>query len=340
MTTKLVLASVLPGEQAQLADVIADISDQSRKRRYADWLVQQGDPRGQFLNEVLDQWDTGTGDLPKNKSYSQVWQRTCGITLLQTMRSGPLDSITTLFRYVRPALMVNPTVAEAELPVGVSKFGGLPDLPAGTPWPDFKGELHTFVGQINLAEIAATQVSRELPTAGLLSFFVFDDSANSGLVAVDWKMIFTPETSTVQRRQPDKPFGECNRLVPECALEFEETLDLPYASLYDLDSNYADQFLGCRRAKQIGLIKTHDDAYEEAREVLMPNREERSHLLGWSHPNVSADDPVSEGFRNLLTVASERACEMCWSDGHQLYYSIPEDDLPQHRFDRIAVNDG
>lgn len=340
MTTKLQLASALPGEQDQLANVVADMADHSRKRCYAEWLIQQGDLRGQFLNEVLDQWDAGTCELPENRSISRVWQRSCGITLLQSMRSGSLDSVTTLFRYARPALMVNPKLAEVELPAGISKFGGLPDLPESEQWPEFKGELHTFVGQINLAELASTQVSRELPGTGLLSFFVFDDSANTGNATVDWKVIFTPKISTVKRRYPHKPHSECNCVATECALEFEETLDLPYASLCDIDSDHAHLFLGCRRAMQIGLTKSHSDAYENARDVLMPRREERSHLLGWSHPNVAADDPVDEGFRNLLTVASERETGMRWCDGHQLYFGISEDDLRQHKFDRIALTDG
>lgn len=345
MTTQVSLASSLTGEQDHLANVIADMSDHSRKRAYANWLDEQGDPRGPFLSNVLDQWEAGSGSLPANYSLSTVWQRTCGVTLLQKMRGEKLDVLNSLFRVTRPALMINPTLADSELPVGTSKFGGSPDLPEQESWPEFNGNLHTFIGQINLAEITATQLSKTLPAEGLLSFFVFDDPIETGQPAAEgepgaWKVIFAGDTSKLQRRTPHKPFNEGNAVAPECSLKFEETLDLPYTSMYELDQDYADHFLGCRRAKQLGLTKAHIDAYEELLQALMPDREERSHLLGWSHPQVAADDPVDEGFRNLLTVASEEVCQWCWADGHQLYYGISDEDLTNHRFDRTSIIDG
>ncbi|WP_425395901.1 DUF1963 domain-containing protein [Aeoliella sp.] len=345
MTTQLSLASSLPDEQSRLADVIADMADHSRKRAYATWLDEQGDPRGAFLNDVLDQWDAGAETLPTNDTLSMVWQRTCGVTLLQMMRSEKLDTLASLFPVCRPALMINLTLADSELPVGTSKFGGKPDLPDGESWPEFNGNLHTFIGQINLAEIAITQLSGELPAKGLLSFFIFDDPIETGQPAAEgepgaWKVIFTPDLSSLQRHTPPKAFDEGNALAPECALEFEETLDLPYASMFDLDQDHADLFLGCRRAKELGLTKGHTDAYEELQQALMPEREQRSHLLGWSHPQVAADDPVDEGFRNLLTVASEELCEWCWADGHLLYFGISDEDLKNHRFDRTTIIDG
>jgi uncharacterized protein (TIGR02996 family) len=345
MTTQLLLATLLPGESDLLANVIADMADHTHKRNYAAWLLQKGDPRGEFLQQVVDGWESGAESQPESDEYSLVWQRTSGITLLQTMREEKCDSLTSLFQVVRPALLVNPKLATDELRVGGSKFGGLPDLADSEPWPEFKGRLHTFVGQINLAEIAGTQAARALPKAGLLSFFVFDDPIETGQPAAcgakgAWKVIYTPSTSLLHRREPHQEFDEGNRIAPECSLEFEETLDLPYASMYALDQAYAANDLGCQRARQLGMDKSHSDAYEAFRAALMPDREERSHLLGWSHPQVVSDDPIAEGYRNLLTVASETNCGWCWADGHQLYYSISDEDLRQHQFEHVEIVDG
>lgn len=339
MVTRLSLASTLTGEYVHLANVIADMSDHNRKRAYAEWLTQQGDGRGAFLSAVLDQWDAGIESLPTDAAISTIWQRTCGITLLQTMRSEKLDSLESLFHAIRPALMINPIIADGELPIGTSKFGGRPDLADGESWPEFNGNLHTFIGQINLAEIATAQLSRDLPKDGLLSFFVFDDYVETGEVGAS-KVIFTRDLSKLRRCEPSKPFDSGNRITPECSLEFEETLDLPYASMYELDQDYADDMIGCRRAKTLGLTKAHIDAYEELRQGMMPDREERSHLLGWSHPQVASDDPIDEGYRNLLTVASERDCEWCWADGNQLYFGISDEDLKKQEFGRTTITDG
>ena len=57
--------------------------------------------------------------------------------------------------------------------------------------------------------------------------------------------------------------------------------------------------------------------------------------------NTPTFDPIGfEGFRNLLTVASEEVCQWCWADGHQLYYGISDEDLANHRFDRTSIVDG
>jgi uncharacterized protein YwqG len=53
--------------------------------------------------------------------------------------------------------------------LGKTRFGGVPDLPAGFPHPATDGKYWTFLAQINLAEIAALQ--GYLPRNGLLSFF-------------------------------------------------------------------------------------------------------------------------------------------------------------------------
>jgi len=345
MEAQLSVAATLPGEFDHLAAVIASMQDHAKKRVYANWLIQQGDPRGAFVNDVLDHWDRGTPELPTNDSLNMVWQRTSGITLMQKLRSEKLDGLVKLFDVARPALMINPKLAERELPVGTSKFGGAPDLVEGEAWPEFNGNLHSFICQINLAEIASTQVSRKLPPKGLLSFFIFDDPIESGQPGADgepgaWKVLFAPDVNALHRKPPHKAFDEGNFLAPECELEFEETLDLPYVSLYDLDQDYADQMIGCRRAKQLGLTKDHGDAFELVRDTLMPDREERSHILGWSHPQVACDDPIEEGFRNLLTVASEECCGWCWADAHQLYYGISDEDFENHRFDRTTIVDG
>jgi uncharacterized protein YwqG len=344
MPTLFQLATSLPEEHQQLCDVVADLSDHSRKRKYAQWLEQQNDPRGKFLTLILDEWDAGESFLTDVDSIDMVWQRTCGITLLQNLRVEKFETVDKILMAARPALMINPSLAETEVPIGQSKFGGLPDLIPGRAWPEFRESLLAFIGQINLAELAKTQVAGSLPSKGLLSFFLFN-SCDSGEPAEGgedgaWKVIYSPETAKLKRLSPTDSIVEGNEVAPECVLEFEETLDLPYASTTDFDTKYENQFVGCRRARKLGLTNALSDGYEEMQAALMPDREERSHLLGWSHPQVSCDDPVDIEFRNLLTVASEELCNWCWADGHQLYYGITDHNLQSRSFDQTTIADG
>lgn len=343
---KIETACSLEGEFEQLQDVLVDLFDHGRKRSYAQWLTQRNDPRGPFLQSVLNDWDSGTDALSADETIDAVWQDTCGVTLLQKLREGDLDSLAAaICSAARPALKLTPIPAEGEVPVGATKFGGKPDLDVATDWPEFDGKLHSFIGQFRLEDLQETQAGRLLPRTGLLSFFVFDDPIETGQPAAEgakgaWRVIYTADASRLKRCDPPKEFDEGNRLAPECLLQMHETLDLPNVNTYDLNESYADQFVACRRAMSLGLTSEHGDAYEAILEALLPEREERSHLLGWSHPQVAADDPVEEDFRHLLTVASEELLGWCWADGHQLFFSIRPGDLAGGRFERSAITDG
>ena len=336
----------LVGEFEQLQAVIDDFPNHGQKRAYAQWLMQHNDPRGSFLQSILDDWDAGKDTLAADESIDPIWRDTCGVTLLQKLREGKLDSqAAAICALARPALKLTPVETEDEVPVGATKFGGKPDLDDATDWPEYDGKLHTFIGQFRLEDLQETQVSRLLPQSGLLSFFVFDDPIETGQPAAEgakgaWRVIYTADTSRLRRCDPPKEFDEGNRLAPECLLLMEETLDLPNVNTYDLDRSYGDRFIACRRARSLGLNQEQGDAYEEVLESLLPEREQRSHLLGWSHPQVAADDPVEEDFRHFLTVASEESLEWCWADGHQLFFSLKPDDLAAGRFDRTAITDG
>lgn len=339
-------ACSLEGEVEQLQQVLSNLADHDRKRAYAQWLTQKGDVRGAFLNTVLDDWDAGKEALTTDDDIDLVWRDTCGITLLQKLREGELDALASaICSAARPALKIELIPVEDEIPVGATKFGGKPDLSEGISWPEYEDKLHTFIGQFRLDDFRQTQAGTLLPGTGLLSFFVFDDPIETGQPAAEgspggWKVIYSPDGSQLRRLDPPKEFDEGNRLASECALRMQETLDLPNVNTYSLDQDYADEFIACRRAKSLGLTKEHGDSYEQILEALLPEREERSHLMGWSHPQVLADDPVEEDFNHLLTVASEEPMEWCWADGHQLFFSIRPDDLAAGDFEQVAITDG
>src|SRR5216683_6961610 len=59
--------------------------------------------------------------------------------------------------------------ANESISVGASKLGGLPDLPPQITWPRWKTDYLTFVAQVNLAELPA---SDSLPIAGMSPSFV------------------------------------------------------------------------------------------------------------------------------------------------------------------------
>jgi len=64
-------------------------------------------------------------------------------------------------------LLAEPQIDAAT--VGVSRLGGLPDLPAGLPWPANDGTPLSFIAQLDLGEIATYDTEGSLHRGGLLS---------------------------------------------------------------------------------------------------------------------------------------------------------------------------
>jgi uncharacterized protein YwqG len=55
---------------------------------------------------------------------------------------------------------------EAEVELGVFWLGGLPDLPKGTQWSQWKDVPLSFIAQIRISNVAAYDVQNTLPQSG------------------------------------------------------------------------------------------------------------------------------------------------------------------------------
>ena len=76
-------------------------------------------------------------------------------------------------------------------PVGVSRIGGWPDLPASATWPEHDGQKLRFLAQLDLATLPRFE-GDGLPANGLLSCFAEEDEgglASAILSPVDSRFI-------------------------------------------------------------------------------------------------------------------------------------------------------
>ena len=64
---------------------------------------------------------------------------------------------------------------DSKTPIGISKFGGEPDVPPSFDWPMWDDEPMTFLGQINCQQISQILAPSFFPDSGLLYFFNFVD---------------------------------------------------------------------------------------------------------------------------------------------------------------------
>lgn len=314
-------AAALPGEADVLANVLADLSDHDAKLVYADWLEEHGDKRGPLLRTFITAHRAGKKP-PKVTDAPKPWQSLLGFPIFARARDTVLeDMLGDVFAVARPAIEYR-TRKEAErgIPVGASKFGGRPDLPAGAKWPRFDDRPLSFLGQINLAELAASPVARKLPAAGLLSAFCAydDDDGNDDFPKGSWRLFHTPDAAKLVRHELDAELPDESRF-PSCRVEFAETLSLPAPDSPE--------------GQSLNLDDAHpaEDVYRDIYYNQCSN-----HLLGHVYPIQGYN--WKKGTRHLLTIDSNDQTGWGFGDGGALYFALSEDALAKKRFDLVKMD--
>jgi uncharacterized protein (TIGR02996 family) len=203
-------------ELALLRELTARLGDPDVLGVYNDWLEDQGDPRGDYLRRFLAA-HAGGKSLPKRPADVSVgWEELVGLGARRRLRERAatvgrlephlprlLDAGQTCMR-----LDLLPRVSTSGVGPGLSRAGGLPDLPAGTPWPMIDDELcggrwpMLFLVQINLADLAGTLCEGLLPDAGLLSLFFYPENEPRGL-----ELRCTPPEVPLEPARPPRPYA-------------------------------------------------------------------------------------------------------------------------------------
>jgi hypothetical protein len=124
----------------------------------------------------------------------------------------------------RPSVVLATTRTKSSaIPIGVTKVGGMPDVPDGFEWPFWNRVPLTFVAQVNLAEIAPFQIG--LPPSGLLLFFFcFERGMETTHERSDGAgVVLLVQSTALHRCEPPKraadPFRSCGvRLVAHPSL--------------------------------------------------------------------------------------------------------------------------
>lgn len=124
------------------------------------------------------------------------------------------------------------TAQDETLPLGVSKMGGLPDLPANFVWPYYGDKPLTFIGQFRLSELAPHDTSGLLPKTGRLYFFYEADEA--GLFEVPdrnvWRLAYIEDEAAPLVRTVHPTFqGKWGLIqsLPAHAIRYVDALSMP-----------------------------------------------------------------------------------------------------------------
>lgn len=256
---------------------------------------------------------------------------------------------------VRPCYRITRTPAAGPLPIGTSRFGGVPDVAAGFVWPQLQTAKEPmameFVAQIRVQDLPPP-VPESVPAQGLLSFF-----ARWGEGCV----LFFPEGTSLQPAvSPNPPVAQAptgllqklfpglsrkpepHRTYRPCALTFVPGVSLPDGSSALIE--------------QLALSPADAESYVES--VLEPLPALQHQMFGYSspvqtemeiecdflrrHEDVQWNAPperfvaATRDWILLLQVDTDEngGPGWMWGDAGIVYFWIHRDDLAAGAFDK------
>jgi uncharacterized protein YwqG len=230
---------------------------------------------------------------------------------------------------------------------GISRLGGLPDLPQGFIWPTLNDIPMSFIAQIRLEDIAGFTAAKNLPHVGLLSFFYDcrqetfgtspDDRGGWEVFYFNPRMVKPLQTAVAPIKLPS------SALFASCPLGFSSEITLP-ASAQNLPNLTWSQEEINRYDDFVYTYPTSDDRNQLHHRMFgYPNQLQDDMQLQsvlCANSVHSMDDPRAavvaqkkDDWLLLLQVDSDVRSGMNWVNSGTLYYWININDLSVRKFD-------
>jgi uncharacterized protein YwqG len=245
-------------------------------------------------------------------------------------------------RLVRNSIrLLTKPIEDADMPVGASKLGGLPDLPPHISWPQWQGVPQSFIAQMRLEELQAYDTQKLLPPKGQLWFFYTsqqdiygDDPTNKGA----WQVFFAESgLEHLQRQTAPTQLPQAARFKP-CSLSYASELTLAVQPELEIPGLQWDNNLQKKYDTVFAAFHKDDDsAIPHHRmlgfaDVLQDDMREQSQLysLGitdWDAPEAKKLAQGANDWQLLLQVDSDETIGMRWASSGRLYYWAKDADL-------------
>ncbi len=250
---------------------------------------------------------------------------------------------------------------DEELPVGCSKLGGKPDLPADFQWYYFKGESFegitenrplSFLAQINCGEANKYDKDGLLPPVGMLYFFYELSTMTWGFDPKDSgsaRVFYYPgNVSDIRRTEFPSDLAD-EYMLPEMAISFSQQKDWPdfeefiewhNAVSYDSYEKY-DEILenkGKHEVENISKLLGYADVIQNG--MLLECEEVTNGVYTGSGMEIEPDELENYEkecvqWQLLLQLDSIETndYEMLWGDMGRIYFYIRRSDLQNMNFD-------
>jgi uncharacterized protein YwqG len=249
-----------------------------------------------------------------------------------------------------------------------SRIGGLPLLPSGTPWPEWKGTPLSFVAHVcfdqecfdggrspspGSGEVSAVLREQGFPRSGLLSVFYDADQSTWGFDPKDrdsFRLVYCPDSAAAIPADdfPDHlpeearflPVDvECRRVVT-MPNPWSETV-APLALSEEETLAYSEALADWREGQAFAertLVGGHPDSLQGDMAIGMEITGNQGVYAG---DGAAHQDPrfpewakASAAWRHIIQIHSVDEAQMMWGDMGCLYFWLRDKDLKAQAFER------
>jgi len=236
---------------------------------------------------------------------------------------------------------------EYDISIGESRIGGVPDVPPGFTWPDWKGVPQSFIAQLYLEEVHPYDIHGALPSRGMLWFFYDANQETYGADPADlggWRVIFSDDYAGLQRTAGPVNLPAESQFKA-CSVSFASEITLSQQPQFEIaDFDWTDEEI----QKYETLLATFPDPddHTAVHNQLLGNPQTiqddmRLECQLASHGVTDMNDPrvaeLSKGAKEwqlLLQIDTDERIGMRWGDAGMIYFWIIGFDLKAHSFDR------
>lgn len=252
-----------------------------------------------------------------------------------------------LIKLVSPAVFLHTNPSSGKnIPLGASRLGGLPDLPANIDWPTWQEKLQSFIAQINLSEIPVFSDRNLLPKQGHLFFFYDSAQSTSGMYGFERESfsVFYTTAQVEKMHFNDIPENFQEKVFKPAQLLFSVGASVPsweHSALEDIGLSFEERQEYAKMISQEAIPSSHQmlghphpmqypvewdcerarvgywEVDKEKRKALQPLI--REHLDEWIL---------------LLQVDEDIYTGMEWMGSGRIYYMIRRQDLKLQQFEQ------
>jgi len=297
-----------------------------------------------------------TGSPSKVRRVRKAVRDRSIIALLQALTNQTPDLLQT---FVRQSARLKPH-RRKNVPIGASKFGGLPDVPSTFEWPIY-GRPLSFFCQLNLADL---HLDIGLPTAGMLYFFLdaADVPIGEMIEQPKWRVLFAESNPAAPLSRASSP-GRCQifkermmGLFPEdtmCDSMNVDTFEIP-VSVYDFDDldSALNQIYEKGAVHRVGgypqcigrqtverdchfYLDWQPNHLDWRPNHWPPDEDQDQYQDPDDYEDIKTSREQERKWRLLLQVDNDKTVGTAWGNVDRMYFMIKEEDLRDRRFDKV-----